>query len=157
MKYRMLNEEELSHFSEEFKHFLIVNGGHAQEWEKLNRDEPNKAYAIVELFSDTVLQRIYEKIRYLEFRSKDSCMLFYFPQDRIYVISIQSKPNPDVNLSTPEDIHYMLTNHAELLSFFQTSKAYNSPREDEIHRFLEQGCVLSSKEFWDKIQEVVND
>jgi hypothetical protein len=156
MKYRMLSEQELSHFSQELKHFLIVNGVHAQEWEKLNREEPTKARELVVLFSDTVLQRVYEKIMYLEFRSPDSCMLFYLGQELIHLISIQSKQNPLLDLSTPEGIHHALTNHAQSLSFFETSKVYTSQREEEIHRFLQQGCVLSSKEFWDKLQETIH-
>lgn len=51
----MLTEEELSHFSEELKHFLIVNGIHAEEWEMMNRQNPEKACELVGVFSDTVL------------------------------------------------------------------------------------------------------
>ena len=77
MKYRMLTADELVPFEEELKQFLIVNGVHGDEWEQMNRDTPEKAIELVELFSDTVLQKVYEKIEFLEFRSVDSCLVFH--------------------------------------------------------------------------------
>ncbi|MCE2712551.1 MAG: DUF6495 family protein [Cryomorphaceae bacterium] len=155
MKYRMLTEEELSHFSEELKHFLIVNGIHAEEWEIMNRKNPEKACELVGIFSDTVLQRVYENINYLEFRSTDSCLLFYLAEDTIELVSLQAKPGGQADLSTPEGIHDALVHGTSSLSFFKTTKAYNAPREEEVHRFIEQGCIPSSKEFWDKMQEAL--
>lgn len=151
----MLTEEELVHFSEELKHFLIVNGVHAEEWEKMNHEEPSKARDLVGLFSDSILQRVYEKLSFLEFRSSDSCMLFHLGKERIDLVSIQAKQGGNVDLSTPEGIHTALKEHAGQLAYFQTQKTYNATRELEIHRFLEQGCVPSSEEFWNNIQEVI--
>lgn len=153
----MLSEDELSHFSEELKHFLIVNGVHAEEWEKMNRDEPGKALELVGVFSDTVLQRVYENLKYLEFRTTDSCMLFYLGQELIHLISIQAKAGVPVDLSTPEGIHEALVNHPNALSFFKSTKTYHAPREEEIHRFLEQGCVPSTQDFWESMQEALRD
>ena len=69
MKFRMLTEEELECFEQEFKQFLIVNGVEAKEWEKMNVSNNEKAIQFVELFSDTVLQKVYGKIKYLEHRN----------------------------------------------------------------------------------------
>lgn len=151
----MLSEEELSHFSEELKQFLIVNGVYAEEWERMNIEAPEKASALVSLFSDTVLQRVYENLKYLEFRSPDSCMLFYLGQDLIHLISIQVKVGSTVDLSTPEGIHQSLTQNPDALSFFKTTKSYNASREEEVHRFLEQGCMPSSVDFWESLQEAL--
>jgi len=43
MKYRILTADELVHFEEELKQFLIVNGVHGDEWEKMNRETPERA------------------------------------------------------------------------------------------------------------------
>lgn len=101
MKYRMLSTEELAHFEEDLKQFLIVNGVHGDEWEQMNRETPEKAIELVGLFSDTVLQKVYEKIRFLEFRSADSCLVFHCLSDRMLLIAIQGT-KPEVDLSTPE-------------------------------------------------------
>ena len=148
MKYRILSNEELSHLEEDFKHFLIVNGVHAEEWEALNKNEVDKAVQLVEVFSDTVLQKVYEKIEYLEFRSQDNCMVFHFGEDKIELISIQRKVNSSVDLSTVESIHDALKKQATELTFFKSEKSYSKEREAEIHDMIEQGCLLSSSQFW---------
>lgn len=153
----MLTDEELSHFSEELKKFLIVNGVHAEEWEMMNQKNPEKAVELVGLFSDAVLQRVYENIKYLEFRSPDSCMLFHLGKEIIHLISLQAKAGSAIDLSTPEGIHEALSKQSDSLSFFKTIKSYNSDREQEVHRFLEQGCVLSSQDFWESMQEALRD
>lgn len=148
MKYRILSNEELSHLEEDFKHFLIVNGVHAEEWEALNKNDVEKAVQLVEVFSDTVLQKVYEKIEYLEFRSVDTCMVFHLCEDKIELISIHRKASSEVDLSTIESIHETLKNDADQLNFFKTEKPYSKNREAEIHEMIEQGCVLSSSQFW---------
>ncbi|TXI84880.1 MAG: hypothetical protein E6Q38_01275 [Crocinitomicaceae bacterium] len=148
MKYRILSNEELSHLEEDFKHFLIVNGVHAEEWEALNKNDVDKAVQLVEVFSDTVLQKVYEKIEYLEFRSVNTCMVFHLCQEKIELISIHRKAGSEVDLSSVDSIHEALKNDAEQLTFFKTEKPYSKNREAEIHEMIEQGCVLSSSQFW---------
>ena len=152
----MLVQEELEALSEDFKHFLIVNGVHNEEWEEMNATDKPKAISLVEMFSDTVLQKVYEKIEFLEFRAADSCMVFYFKKDEIELISINAKMNGSVDLSTPESIHEALATKAGQLSIFHTKKRYNSDRESEIHTMFEQGCVTSTKDFWEALTQVLN-
>ena len=59
VKYRYLTDQELQEFEEEFKHFLIANGLHAEEWEKLNNEDPDKAIEVVGLFSNLILDKVY--------------------------------------------------------------------------------------------------
>jgi len=151
MKYRMLSMEELEVFEEDFKQFLIVNGVHAEEWEKMNHTNKERAIQLVELFSDTVLQKVYEKIHYLEFRSKDSCLVFKFNKENIELISINTKENADCSLETPESIHTALLKKTADLNIFKTQKQYLQKREEEIHELIEQGCVLSVESFWNSL------
>ena len=155
MKYRVLTSEELSYFDEDFKHFLIVNGIHAEAWLELNKDEPHKAQQLIELFSDTILQKVYEKISFLEFRSPDSCMVFQFKSDLIELITIQKKENSTADLLRPESIHEAFINNADDLTFFKSSKTHTGMREQEIHRMIEQGCVISTAEFWNSLSEAL--
>jgi len=101
MKYRILTDSELAYLEEDLKHFLIVNGVHAEEWERLNKEEKEKAIQLVEIFSDSVLQKVYEKMSFIEFRSVDSCMVFNCLPDKMELISIHKKSNSTVDLSTP--------------------------------------------------------
>lgn len=155
MKYRILTNDELSHLEEDFKHFLIVNGVHTEEWERLNKEDIQKAIDLVEIFSDTVLQKVYEKLQYLEFRSVDSCMVFHFLLEKVELISIQKNAASTIDLSTSEGIHEALVHSFSNLTFFQSEKKYSDYREQEIHRMFEQGCLISSSEFWNSLKEVI--
>jgi hypothetical protein len=155
MKYRILTNEELSHLEEDFKQFLIVSGIHAEEWEKMNISDIPKAIQLVEIFSDTVLQKVYEKIKFIEFRSINSCIVFNCQNKKTTLISIQGKSGSQVNLSTPEVIHFELMNNFKNLQFHRSEKPNSISRELEIHNLLEQGCVVSSEEFWEFLLKII--
>lgn len=151
MKYRILTDEELQHLEGDLKAFLIINGVDGEAWKQLNETAPEKALKLVELFSDTVLQTVYEKIQFLEVRSPDSCMVFHYGKEQVELISISRKPGTACDLSAPESIHEALINHPGGLTWFRTAKSYSKAREEEIHQLLEQGGVLSTVEFWEML------
>jgi Family of unknown function (DUF6495) len=152
----MLTPDELSVFEEEFKHFLIVNGVDNDEWIEMNKSNVEKATQLVELFSDTVLQKVYEKISFIEHRSEKSCMVFRLGTEHIELISINSIEGFGIDLSTPESIHEALSKNASQLTMFKTKKDYSKDRELEIHDMIEQGCVQSSEEFWALLDKVLS-
>ena len=154
MKYRILTMEELEVFEEDFKQFLIVNGVHTEEWEEMNKSDKENAVKMVELFSDSVLQKVYEKINYLEHRSAQSCLVFKLNKENIELISINSISD-SVSLETPELIHDALLNSTNEITIFKTEKEYNKIREEEIHELLQQGCVLSEDTFWKSLLSVI--
>lgn len=152
MKYRVLTGEELSLLENDLKQFLIVNHVYKEEWAEMNATKPELAQEMIELFSDSVLQIVYEKVRFLEHRSADSCFVFQCHPDKLELIAIQKKEGAsDVDLSTPESIHEALTQKPEMLSFFRHEKPYAQERETEIHQMLEQGCVNSTESFWNAL------
>lgn len=155
MKYRILSDEELQHLEGDLKAFLIINGVHNEEWVKLNRDEPQKALELVELFSDQVLQTVYEKVKFLEHRTPDSCIVFHFGEQEQELIAIQKKPETEIDLSSVDGIHEALIKTPDKLSFFTSKKNYNGSRETEIHQLIEQGAVLSDAVFWDSLKEIL--
>lgn len=156
-KYRYLSDEELSHLEEELKQFLIVNGVHGDEWALLNREEPAKALELVGLFSDQVMQRVYEKIEYLEKRERNSCLVFRMEAAEMTLIALQLSPdaNPDADLSTVESLHQTLIKHTNSLTYFTQKKAYLKSREQELHQLIEQGAVVSSQAFWESLVQTI--
>jgi phenylalanyl-tRNA synthetase beta subunit len=60
-----------------------------------------------------------------------------------------------VNLSTPEVIHFELMNNFKNLQFHRSEKPNSISRELEIHNLLEQGCVVSSEEFWEFLLKII--
>lgn len=141
-------------FDEDFKHFSVANGVSGEDWVRLNEEEPNKALKLVEIFSDTLLQKVYERVKFIEHRSASSCMVFHLKPDVIDLISINAK-SEEADLSTPESIHESLIKKADQLTIFKTSKKYSKNREEEIHDMLEQGCVNSSEAFWILLEKVL--
>jgi Family of unknown function (DUF6495) len=154
MKYRILTNEELQLLEQDFVSFLIVNGVEGDLWSKINQEEPNKAIELVELFSDTVLQRVYEKIYYLENRSVDSCMVFHVGTTDMELMVISKKAKAKIDLSTPELIHDALVQNITQLDFFTSRKPLSKTREEEVHDLITSGCVLSDKAFWKSLKEV---
>lgn len=155
MKYRILSDEELQHLEGDLKAFLIINGVHGEEWAELNQKEPQKALELVELFSDQVLQTVYEKVKFLEHRTADSCIVFHLGEKEQELIAIQKKPGSAADLSSVDGIHEALTKTPKDLSFFTSKKNYNDAREMEIHQLIMQGAVLSDAVFWNSLKEVL--
>lgn len=156
MKYRILTNEELAILEKDFVAFLIVNGIEGDMWAKINQEEPDKAIELVELFSDTVLQKVYEKIFYLEKRSEESCMVFYIGEKDMQLIVLSRKSESTIDLTTPELIHSALTNNLSDLEVFSSKKPLNKTHELEVHDLVSSGCVLSDKSFWTSLKTAFN-
>ena len=155
MKYRLLTMEELEVFEEDFKQFLIVNGVHSEEWEEMNQSNKQKAVQLVEVFSDSVLQKVYEKIQFLEHRSKSSCLVFKLNRENVELISINTINDSIISLETPESIHKAFQENVSDLSVFKSEKAYESTRELEVHKLLQQECFQSSELFWTSLTSII--
>jgi hypothetical protein len=155
MKYRMLSKEEQEIFDEDFKHFMITNGVTNEEWLAMNENNLAKATELVEMFSDVVLEKVYQKIEFIEFRSEGSCLVFRCTADNLKVISIVAKAGSKVDLSSPESIHLALQKQLGDLDIFKSEKPYSTLRELEIHQMIEQGCLNSSREFWDALEILI--
>ncbi len=156
MKYRVLTLDELKELDEELKQFLIVNGIDGDTWVEMNEKDKEKAKKMIELFSDTVLQKVYEKIKFLEHRNKKSCLLFNVQDDKIKLISLSTE-NPEIDLSSPESIHQALKEHASEIQFFKTEKPLSKEREVEIHELIQSGAYPSVKEFWDAMEKATEN
>ncbi len=155
MKYRMLTIEEMEIFDEDFKHFAIANGVSNEEWIEMNESNVEMATKLVGLFSDTVLQKVYENLKFIEHRSPSSCLVFKLNEANIELISLNRKSD-EIDLSTAESIHDALVNKSQELSIFKSNKAYSKVREEEIHEMLTQGCVNSSEAFWMMLEKVID-
>lgn len=150
----MLSQEELQHLEAEFKQFLIVNHIHSEDWKKINEIEPEKAVALVELFSDTVLLMVFEKIEYLEFRSKQLFSVYHIRSERIEAIHVKSEDHT-VSLETDEEISVAINSNSSKLSIYRAEKKVNPFKEDEVHRLVEHGCVKSTQSVWEQFSKLI--
>jgi hypothetical protein len=152
MKYRYLNDDELSHFAEELKQFLIVNGIYNDEWVKINQENPDKARDLVGIFSDQILEKVYSNIYFLENRSEERCTVMHISKEKSELIILERKSgNSFPSFSTPENIHLALQNNLTDIQFFKASKLNGVEKPILIHQYLQQGFVPSDKEFWNSL------
>lgn len=154
MRFRLLSQEELQLLESEFKQFLIVNHIHSDEWEKLNDSEPEKAIALVELFSDTVLLKVYEKIEYLEFRSKQLFSVYRIYPEKIEAIHLKSEDDT-LSLEKDEEISLAINSNSSKLSIYSAEKKVNPFKEDEVHRLVELGCIKSNESVWEQFNLLI--
>ena len=156
MKFRLLNKEEREAFDEDFKHFLITNGVSNEDWIEMNEKDLKKAEELVAIFSDTVFQKVMEKITFLEMRASDSLLVFKCNAENIELIGINAKSkDSQVDFSTPEAIHESLKSKTEELSFFKHEKDYSKERELEVFEMVETGCIPSHEAFWTALNAAI--
>ena len=153
VKYRLLNDNELSELKEEFTQFLIIQGIHNDEWIELNKNEPKKALQIVALFSDTVLEKSYSKVKYLEYKSKSFFSVFEIGEHSSKVLKISTSID-SVNLSEVNNIEENII--SKNINVQRGEKKHNKERGLEIHQLIFQGCSFSSEEMWTHINKLIN-
>lgn len=154
MKYRILSAEELAALEEEFKQFLIVHGVFGEEWKKMNEENPDEAIELVEIFSDTVLEKVYSGISYLEYRSKELFILLAFSDDLVEQIRIQPKESKDIDLSNWMGLTSAMGSLEKLDAFFG-KKQLDTSKNEAIHVFVNQGFIPAEKSFWEQMKSFI--
>ena len=151
MRFRKLNFEELTSLEKEFKEFLIINNIHDEEWRNLNKDAPEKVSALVEVFSDTVLLKVYGKISYLEFYGEDIWSFFQIDKEWINSIHIQVNNS---RYELPKQIHEILA-HPEKFKVHKGKKKLVNFKEDEVHQLVLKGCIVGIEDSWNAIENLL--
>ena len=146
MKYRSLTNEELAELENEFKQFLITNNVYTEEWEELNKKKDKKVDELVEMFSDIVLDKALKNIKYLEHVTPNDIKSFKCDTNEMVLIGIVSK-NQDIDFTK-----HTLSDFADELDIFKTSKPYHKERELEVFELLQSGCSLIDEARYNKIE-----
>ena len=145
MKYRCLTDDELKELEEEFKHFLITNGVHAEEWEKLNKENDERVMQLVEMFSDIVIDKALTNIRFLEHTTPTDIKAFSCNEKEMVLIGITSA-NKKIDFTKDP-----LSKFKDELNIFKTSKKYSKKREEEVFQLLQSGCSIIDEERFKKL------
>lgn len=145
MRFRRLTIEELKALEPELKQFLIVNEMYGDDWEKLNQENPGKAQALVDVFSDNVLDKVYSKIDFLEKRASNAFSVFSVTNTDIETITIQSNT---IELFTNEQIEVALNQYLAALEIFCGTKKIETTKSDEVFKLIQSGCDLSTYDVW---------
>ncbi len=140
-KYRILSTEELKHFEPEFINYLVVNGITAEDWEKMKREEPEKAGKIVDLFSDVIMEGVLRKVNFVEIRRKGYIQSIQFMSEAMRMVAISCKDKQiDLQLLDPSTITPASVQKFEM---HQGEKKYDQSRESIIFDYVQKGYVVT--------------
>jgi hypothetical protein len=152
VKYRYLTDEELREFEEEFKHFLIANGLHSEEWEELNKTNPAKALEVVGLFSNLILDKVYDKIRFIVHIGQKDLKAFKFYDDKAVLIGVDYKGNYDF---PQENILKFITENASEMLIYSTIKSFSKKeKNDEVHFLVKLGGDMSDGSIFNFLSKI---
>ena len=147
MRFRSLAINELKELETEFKQFLIINQVYNEEWIEMNQKDLDKASALVDLFSDQVLEKVYSKIDFLEKRDKHAFSVFAITKNDVETITIQSK-NQTIELETNAQIETALNQLLNELEIFCGTKKLLKEKCDEVFDLIKEGCSSSTYDVW---------
>jgi hypothetical protein len=153
MKYRYLTQEELQLLEEELVQFLIVNGIDGPEWEKINKTSPDKARELVGMFSDVVVHRSLEKVKFGEQGTRNRFFIFAFHKEEIELLGCICK-NDALDISTFDLLFKALKNYPSEIELFRQTKKYQPNREQEIFTMMNNGLLLSEQSRFDLLQKL---
>ncbi len=140
MKYRRLTDEELKEMEQEFINFLVSNTITGEDWEKLKLNNPEKAQKLIENFSDIVLQKVLEKIEFIEHRTAKDWKIFQCQPDKILMKGFSADANSHIDFNSPNVLKDI---EGSTIQLYKAEKAYNSDREKEIFEMIQSGCTIT--------------
>ncbi|MCT4582455.1 MAG: DUF6495 family protein [Flavobacteriales bacterium] len=148
-KFRLLTKEELESLQPEFIQYLAANGIDASKWQEIIAHDTQEMDLHLASFSDLVMQKSLEKVKYIEHRTTTDLKLFFFDQKEAFLIALKSK--------TIDLEHLEKLNSAQLdqIDLFKANKTYTSTREAEIFDLLNKGCVISKGTLYSQLKAFV--
>ena len=155
VKYRFLTDEELKEFDEEFKHFLIASGLHAEEWEAMNKKDSDKAIEVVGLFSDLILDKVYDKTEFIVHQSSKTLKAFKFFREKAILLGVDYNGDKDIPY---EGLLEFISNNAKEMLIYTSSKSFTeADRNKELHHLVKFGASATDEKIYSflaKIKEV---
>jgi hypothetical protein len=148
IKYRRLTDEELKLLETDFVRFLAANSIPAADWKKMKSDSPEKVDELLDVFSNTVLEKVYSKTNYLLIVNPNEIHAFKMGKAFAQLIGVKFKDN-DVNLLKDENLKTLLSSQESFLSLkpelFILDKKYDKPKAEEVFFLVNQGAEVVDK------------
>lgn len=160
MKFRRLTNEELEHLEKEFIDFLCSNTVTADDWESLKVNEPENAEALIEMFSDVVLEKVYTKVSFLEKREKDNLMIFKISDEMIQLLGISITGDSNVDFTDSNSIQsYLAQNksvNSQISGFRNTKVIATGSKTEEVFQLISSGCVVGEETFFNTLDQIID-
>ena len=155
MLYRRLTIAELETLTEQFIHFLAVNGIAGDDWERMKTENRPRMEAFLDDFSDMVFQTTIEKTNYLLYTEAKELMVFDMQENHSHLYSFRLKEEAEFSFTDCKNLNEAIAK-MKASSHIQVSdlkRAYRQPRDREIFMLLESGCSILQQADFEAIRE----
>lgn len=143
-KYRLLNNEELATFEDEFVKYLVVNGISADDWKKMLEEDAENAQKIVDLFSDVVFEKVMRQAKFLVIKRKSYIQSIQCNSDKMIMAALSTK-DASIDLT---DFDFSSIKDFSAFEVHKAEKPYSKPREQEMFDLTEIGYSISNGELF---------
>ena len=154
MKYRYLTDQELQILEKDFVQFLVANGIDNDEWVRVNEESKEKALEIVGLFSDVVIEKAIENIKYLEYRSAKSLKIFHCKDEEISLIGLDIDENSTLDFTEANSAEKAINEGTDAIKTYKTKKAYHPSRTEELFKMMDAGCYIVDGKFYNTLNHL---
>lgn len=155
MKYKRLTTEELYALQLDFVNFLASMQITAADWEKMKKNENEKANELIDVFSDIVYDKVLGKITYLEFRDEKTLNIFYFGEEKVRLIGLRVKEGAKFNFMAPDVLDQWNENTHTSVNLVRSERNYEKEKQLEIFELLQNGCLITDDKLFKTLDSLV--
>lgn len=147
MKYRRLTNDELAELETEFVRFLVSNTVTGDDWEKIKKENQERAEGLIEIFSDIVFEKTISKVEYLEMKTPKDLKIFRCNKEEIELMGLKVEGESDLDFTqdiSPEEMMVKLQSSDANLQLYSANKKYkDDDRLQEIFQMMQWGSLIS--------------
>ena len=139
-RYRLLNNEELKNFEDEFVKYLVVNGISADDWKLMLEKDPENAQKIVDLFSDVVFEKVMRQTKFLVIKRPSYVQSIQCLDDKMIMVALTTK---DKSIDLTETNFATISDYS-VFEIHKAEKEYSKEREKELFDLTQLGYSISN-------------
>jgi hypothetical protein len=131
---------------------LIASGLHAEEWSAMNIKDPDKAIEVVGLFSDLILDKVYDKTEFIVHQSSKTLKAFKFFKEKAILLGVDYKGNKELPI---EGILEFISNNAKEMLIYTSSKSFKeADRNKELHYLVKFGAFAADEKIYNFLSKI---
>lgn len=153
-RFRVLSSAELQELEPEFKQFLIVNELYDKEWRQLAAQDPQKAQYFIELFSDIVLEKSYQKAQGLVQIGHDFIVLFLLQDEKWQLLQFKFESGQLSEKNDLNELFGFLKAHWSKAQLTKGTKPSPNNKPESVHQMVQNGAQILSPSLSQQLQEL---
>jgi len=131
---------------------LVIHALYDEEWRLLAEENPEKAEQFIELFSDLVLEKVYNQVSFLVHFS--STMVSFFDMRNNPLKAYHIKCTEGLSLQNENDIQQVLLEHFNQLQFYTGEKQLVKDKAEEVFDLIKKGSESCEETYFLKYRQL---